>query len=482
MSAQSTLLIVDDEERNRALLQAILEPMGYKIVLAEDGQEALEKTLELRPDLILLDVMMPDITGYEVCETIRQDPDLAEIPVLLVTALNDRESRLKGIDAGADDFLSKPVDVVEIQARVKTVTRLNRYRRLVAEREKFSKIADFATDALLLLDGDNRVHYANAKAAQLLGVDSMTAEGRVFFDLADSRFQLQPADVWKRWREGGPPEDKFLRYLVGQPAGGGQAVWLQAQAFKLPETGGADWLVRLQDVTGLMQQRREQWSFHRMLSHKMRTPLNGLIGTLESMADSDEARRSSLMADSLKDAMTSARRLEEQVKDVLLYLDAPKMTRMGRCLAVDDVVRQATDVARRLGLVDPEINAARELAGRSLGFSASAMDVVLTELFENALKFHPRMSPRVAVAIRPEREGFAAMTVTDDGGHLSPEALEQAGQPYFQGEAKVTGEVAGMGLGLAMVSAMAWEVGGGLEIANVPDGGVRVALRLPLED
>lgn len=477
MSTQSTVLIVDDERRNRALLEAILKPLGYNIVLAEDGQEALEKTLELRPDLILLDVMMPDITGYEVCETIREDPDLAEIPVLLVTALDDRESRLRGIEAGADDFLSKPVDTVEIQARVKTVTRLNRYRRLVAEREKFSKISDFASDALLLLDRDSRIHHANARARQLLGLQD-DGTNRSFIDVATNGFQLQPVAAWERWWRDGPPEDQLLRYLLARKPDGA-VVWWQVQVFRLPATGGADWLVRLQDVTGLIGQQREQWSFQRMLSHKMRTPLNGLIGMLDSLTDEDVVRGDEGVAATLRDASESARRLESQVKDVLLYLDAPKLSKVGRPLPVAVLGARLKEIAQRLGLLEPKviISAASERASIALG--ATAMDVIFAELFENSLKFHPRMSPRITVAVDTAGEGMLNVLITDDGDPLSAEVLERAMVPYYQGEALVTGEVAGMGLGLAMISQMLWEVGGAVALKNGSQGGVQVSLRLP---
>jgi signal transduction histidine kinase len=96
----------------------------------------------LRPDLILLDVMMPGMDGFEVCRRIRAAPALAEVPIILLTALDDRDSLLKGIEAGADDFLSKPADRREIRARVRTITRLNRYRTLMEQRENIRLMAE----------------------------------------------------------------------------------------------------------------------------------------------------------------------------------------------------------------------------------------------------------------------------------------------------------------------------------------------------
>ncbi|MBA3533024.1 MAG: response regulator, partial [Ardenticatenales bacterium] len=120
MSRTSTILIVDDEPGGRIVLEGVLISQGYNLAFASDGPEALEKARELAPDLILLDVMMPGMDGYEVCRRLRATPRLAEIPIVLLTALNDRESRLRGLQAGADDFLTKPFDREELRARVKT--------------------------------------------------------------------------------------------------------------------------------------------------------------------------------------------------------------------------------------------------------------------------------------------------------------------------------------------------------------------------
>jgi DNA-binding response OmpR family regulator len=129
MRHSSTILIVDDEPAGRDTLEALLMAQGYNLAFASNGPEALAKAAELTPDLILLDVMMPGMDGFEVCRRLRTDPLLTEVPVIMVTALDDRDSRLRGIEAGADDFVTKPFDRAELRARVRTITRLNRYRR-----------------------------------------------------------------------------------------------------------------------------------------------------------------------------------------------------------------------------------------------------------------------------------------------------------------------------------------------------------------
>jgi len=138
----STVLIVDDDLTARETLVAMLEGEHYDLQLAKDGTQALQMLEQIQPDLILLDVMMPGMDGYEVCRRVRSTPQFAEVPIILLTALDDRASLVRGIESGADDFLSKPADRRELTARVRTITRLNRYRTLMEQRENIRRMAE----------------------------------------------------------------------------------------------------------------------------------------------------------------------------------------------------------------------------------------------------------------------------------------------------------------------------------------------------
>jgi len=131
MSKPAIILIVDDIASNRQTLWELLDMPDYALFEASDGPSALRLASEIMPDLVLLDVMMPCMDGFEVCRRLRAKMGLAEVPVIMVTALDDAASRLNGIEAGADDFITKPFNRAELRARVKTITRLNRYRRLL---------------------------------------------------------------------------------------------------------------------------------------------------------------------------------------------------------------------------------------------------------------------------------------------------------------------------------------------------------------
>ncbi len=127
---QSTILVVDDEPANRELMEAILAPDGFEILMAEDGEQALEIIATRHVDLVLLDVLMPGIDGIETCRRIRGQLGKPHLPVIFATALHDRTSRIRAKTAGADDFLNKPVDDLELRVRVQNLLTVSAYHEL----------------------------------------------------------------------------------------------------------------------------------------------------------------------------------------------------------------------------------------------------------------------------------------------------------------------------------------------------------------
>lgn len=121
---RSKILVVDDIQLNRKLQKTYLESVGYQVILAQDGVEALQRIEEEFPDLILLDIMMPKMNGFQVCRRLKGHDNTRFIPIIMVTALNEIEDKVKGIEAGADDFISKPFNKLELLARVKSLLRI----------------------------------------------------------------------------------------------------------------------------------------------------------------------------------------------------------------------------------------------------------------------------------------------------------------------------------------------------------------------
>lgn len=131
--AGGKILVVDDNAQNLELLVAYLEGLDCQIATAADGLEALEKVQEDPPDLVVLDVMMPRMSGFEVCRKLKSDPQTREIPILMVTALTEMVDIERGVDSGTDDFISKPVNRLELVTRVKSLLRV---RHLKSELER----------------------------------------------------------------------------------------------------------------------------------------------------------------------------------------------------------------------------------------------------------------------------------------------------------------------------------------------------------
>jgi putative two-component system response regulator len=169
------VLVVDDDPLGRAVVAQLLRAEGCTVEDAADGQSGYEKAVQLHPDLILLDVVMPGLDGFQVCEKIRRKPGVEDVPILMVTSLEDRPSRIRGIESGADDFLSKPIDPTELRARVRTILRLNRYRRL-AELNQELQVAYEATLEGLVRALDLRDHETEGHTQRVTSMTMTLAE------------------------------------------------------------------------------------------------------------------------------------------------------------------------------------------------------------------------------------------------------------------------------------------------------------------
>ncbi|OGP68741.1 MAG: hypothetical protein A2W27_01895 [Deltaproteobacteria bacterium RBG_16_44_11] len=205
MKDKPVILIVDDQPQNIELLEAYLIPQGYEIIKAANGEEALGKLSGNSIDLILLDVIMPGMDGFEVTRRVRQDNNNRLLPIILVTVLWEREDRVKGIEAGCDDFISKPVDKIELLARVRSLLKVKAYNDLMSNyrkelevtkifadeaREYAESVINTVREPLIALDQDLRVVSVSRSFYEVFKVNPEETMGQLIYDLGNKQWDI----------------------------------------------------------------------------------------------------------------------------------------------------------------------------------------------------------------------------------------------------------------------------------------------------
>ena len=484
MKYVNTVLIVDDDPGVRDTLKALLGREEYQLTFACCGQEAIAKAQEVIPSLILLDVMMPEMNGFEVCQRLRAMPLFAEVPIIMLTALDDRDSRLRGIQAGADDFLSKPFDREELRARIRTILRLNRYRRLHQERAKFEWVVQHARDGYLIINEQDEIVYANSHARLFLGMSSEQQEYETptrFLPLIRKQYLLEPVEAWKSWTEQSSYTPYPIRYLIRPESQSSEVFWLQVHVLELPSESRMEKVLRLLDVTPQIKAQRNRWGFHTMICHKLRTPLVGILGSLEFLTSHSSTLAEQELVNFVTMAYASAQRLHSEIEDILQYLTASERVKVGTECYVTELPAIIEETRQGLQLKTVEVSLSPTLPASPLLLSRQAIELILWEVLENAIKFHPARTPEVHIIITGSAGQGLCLQVQDNGMTLSPSQLSQMWIPYYQAEKFSTGEISGMGLGLAMVATLIWEVGGRCQAYNRPDQpGLVIELHVPL--
>lgn len=168
--SKAKILVADDIKQNVKLLRVILTASEFDVIEAYDGEEALEKAKSGNPDLVLLDIMMPKLTGFEVCQRLRAEGTTKNIPIIMITALHEMEDRIKGIEAGADDFISKPFNKTELLARVKSLLRMRQPSVKKEETSVLDTILSGLAEGVVIADGQWKIKNINQPAKELLNI------------------------------------------------------------------------------------------------------------------------------------------------------------------------------------------------------------------------------------------------------------------------------------------------------------------------
>ena len=473
------ILIVDDYPANVKLLERNLRTAGYDTVAAYDGVEALQKVEAERPDLILLDIMLPKMDGYEVCHRLRADEATAVIPIIMITALKETADRIRGLEAGADEFISKPFDRAELLARVKSPLQIKYYRSMLAEREKFHAVIQDLSHGIIIADADGRIQTISRRAAELLdlGAENFTgrdlAEAFEGFDVEPSLEALQTSTARAVTVDLAQKRARSPRYLAGRYT-------------RIVSPGGKLYNTALvfRDITEVRQKEKLKRDFLSLVSHKLKTPLTIIGGYLNLIDRGKYGEVPPPVAEAIRVTLQKVHELSDLIEKVLTYagLTATELERAGQLVDLGDLVGRVRErieqrypnraIVWRLAVPAdlPRARAPEEL-----------LSIVLDNLLDNAIKFVRAPEARVEVTAEEEADRRLKVCIRDNGPGIPREYRDQVFSEFTQVEEDFTGTVTGMGLGLSTAKRLVESWGGRIGLEPQTDRGSTFFFTIPSE-
>ncbi len=472
----AVILAIVADPSTRQSLEALLQGTGFTPHFSETAEDGLQKALELLPAVIVLDIDVPKLNSYETCRRLRSNRSLEGIPLVMLCDREQRDTRAAGLNAGADDFLDKPFDGLDLMARLRSLARLNSRSYLVADLTRFSWMVEHAHEGYLMLDKSGMIHYANESALNLLNMPE-DYFGLPFVNVVERRYLPEPIETWQNWLA--EPDSCFIVQPESPTA---RAVWVVLEALETTLGTGPFRIVRLRDVTERMSIYQDMRKFHTVISHKLRTPMAMLMTSISIMKSQLESLSPDELKKMLATTIKGTDRLAGEVRSILTYIDAPLALNVGKPVLLEELPTLVETLQTTLNMDGVSLSLPDNLRPLSLAMTPDALEMILLELLENARKFHPTHEPKVEISVAQVDEGYIFMRIADNGTTLSTEQLQWAWLPYFQGEKDFTGELPGLGLGFPMVATLVWKAGGAITLRNRSDGpGIIVDLKIPLE-
>jgi hypothetical protein len=490
------ILLVDDYEINLATLEAILDPDGYEIHCVSDGVSACEAVLRLRPDLVLLDVMMPGMDGYEVCRRIRSMPEVESVPVIMVTALSDRDSWIAGIAAGADDFISKPLSGNELRARVRTVVRLNRARVISEQRVRLQRLFELAPSAILVVRADGvivsandraRLRFAEATTGARLTAVVGSPTGVETQELLDAVFATQV---------GGTPVE---RRLSAKAEDGSVSHWHVSGVF-LDERAEPLALLSLDDITAevvaretaeqtsrkldelvrertarLEEANRLLMSYTLFVAHDLRSPLSSVKCFLSMVTGSRTPPPPDIL-NLVNHAVLAAGMIEEMITDTLALAAGENAAhRPSKSIDPKPVIEK---LCAKLAALHP--GPAASITVKPLPMvlgTAPLLERIFFNLVSNALKYSAGSSGPVIEIGAVDAPGGMAIYVRDNGVGFLPEEADALFGEFSRLSTSVGHE--GLGIGLSLVARLIHSHKGRIWAESKPGEGATFYVQLP---
>lgn len=461
--SKSRILVIDDEVMVHQVIEAVLESEAYTIITAISSKDGMRLANSELPDVILLDVMLPSIDGYEVCKQLRQSPATCRIPIVMISALSDRASRILGLQAGADDFLTKPIDSIELRIRVKNLVQLNRFRLLHEQDDLISCMLEEFPDGMVICAPNGFMVYANPTARKWLSLaPDKEISGLSLPELRNSRFKCKAS-----------PKDRLNEFFCTLEK------WYQPENAQHPEQIlNVRWSPRsLQGkdvIFGFIYDSTEHHSLNRMslifqnlASHKLRTPLNALSGALEILSieqpdlDKNEWFRV---------ASQSTSNLIDLSDSLLRHVNPNLRQNFSGSFPVGSFAALIERLAHQLAMTKNPITVIHFRDDRlALPVNEAGLEVVFLSFLSNSVRFHPETNPQVEVHLGCSRNQRIEIKMMDDGIRLSNRQLELLGTPFYQAEKHFTGNISGWGLNLALAIEIIESLDGTLSFYNRDD-------------
>jgi signal transduction histidine kinase len=486
------ILTADDDEMERFLQREVLEPAGFDIVEAKTGTAALQLFIECKPDLVLLDVMMPEMNGFDVCQAIRALPGGRNAPILLATALDDTESVDRAYRAGATDFIGKPINWPVLPHRVRymlrayqTLENLIVSQQHLAEAQRIAGIGNFTWPL------HSPSIECSAELCRMFGLgDSATS-----VSVTTLLRRIPGADrraVIRAVREGLRGERIDLDHRVVRPGEAVRILCLRAEVSKADDEtaclqGSFEDITERKRIEVELATARDQarsadgakTAFLAAMSHELRTPLNAIIGFSDLIAQQafgpiSEGR----YVDYARNSGTAGQHMLGVVDDVLMIAQL-EAGRFELVLESVDLAAIAESTIAEFRETEPgsmhEITVAVSGTPCPVNADSRAVKQMIQKLLSNAAKFSPR-GTAIRVTIDAESDTCTRLQVADQGIGITAEMAELVIRPFRQADGRLARKYGGTGLGLSIVNALIERHGGRLTIDSAPSKGTCVSL------
>nr|WP_202413787.1 response regulator [Duganella sp. CY15W] len=434
-------MIVEDSPTQAERLRRLIQSMRYNARVASNGRLALEAIREHKPHLVLSDIVMPEMDGYTLCRAIKADPELRDIPVILVTSLMDPKDIIRGIECGADNFIRKPYAEDYL---------LNRIGHMLMN-QKLRKNQNMEIGIALYL-GEQK-HFINADRQQILDLLISTYEQAV---QVNSELQARERQVIE------------LNMRLAHHAGELETINRE---------------IALKNLE-LAEASRMKSAFIANMSHELRTPLNAIIGFTGALLMKLPGPLTPEQDKQLNTIRTSARHLLSLINDILdvAKIEAGKVTLELETVQCQEVVKDVVDTLRPLA-VQKNLKLEMELADPAIVLETDrrALTQILLNLGNNAIKFTEAGTVRVTLTEQPGEGGkhFIEFSVADSGAGIREEDQTKLFQAFSQLDSTSTRHAEGAGLGLYLCQNLANLIGGSLFFKSDFGHGSTFTLALP---